>query len=371
MLNKLVKYHIIPFVLALLICGISLYFLKDSANKKVIISGVQLKTSGKYSNLLSGEQAEIDFLASIKNKNQLTLFGSSEFTGSAYCPYNFFPDSLGIQMLGIGHAYHQNLSILIELLAANEFVENSDICFFISPGWFGTQGTNTEAFLEFAKPNFLSKIISDSTIDIKYKDYIGEYIYKNLDEFEGFSNEMEILKDNYLFKKATFISKSKLFISNLIKSKSGPAYAKKNVTYKIENQTINKKHWNLNMDSIAKIVKSDFIASISSNSIFVYDDYYNTYLLNDDSTYIQGRLSEPKTTNNVEFNDFKLLLSYLNQKKVNASFVIIPYNPYHYLNTEILIPIIDSVSSEINMGIQLQIIMQHQKKNMNLECYKI
>ena len=87
-----------------------------------------------------------------------------------YASYNFLPDSLGIPALGIGHAYHQELSILSALLAAGKKVDGSKVCIVLSPGWFYPGGkTIPQAFIEFVRPNFLNSIINDKSIDEKYR----------------------------------------------------------------------------------------------------------------------------------------------------------------------------------------------------------
>ena len=78
-----------------------------------------------------------------------------------------------------GHAYHQSFSIYCELLAMQKYLKGSKICIFLSPGWFESEGTNIEAFLEFATPNLLERIIKDEGITLVEKKGIGNYLHRN------------------------------------------------------------------------------------------------------------------------------------------------------------------------------------------------
>ena len=158
MAKKFIFFHVLPFLFACLTVLASVLLIETPERETVTISGKQTVLRGKYGNLTEGQSAEIEFIGSLQNKQQLTIFGSSEFTQSPICSYYFFPDSLGVQMLGMGHAFHQSLGMLIELMAADEYIDSLNTMYFIiSPGWFAQPGTNTEAFLEFARPNFFKE----------------------------------------------------------------------------------------------------------------------------------------------------------------------------------------------------------------------
>ncbi len=350
MLKKIFVYHVPALILACILLCVFYFFLSSNHTPQEpvlkTISGQQAKTRGHHSNLLIGEQAEIDLLTSIKNKNQLTLFGSSEFSTSPYCTYHFLPDSMGRQIMGIGHAYHQHLSILIELLAANEYVDSSDICIFLSPGWFSGKETNPQAFIEFARPNFLTKIANDSTIDDIYLDAIGEYINRHENDFESLSNVMSYLKNRYLKRHANPFKKFELFIDDKMKTVYDQKYAIDQVKYEVtlaDNSV--PKQWDGDMAGIGKAVQDTFVSGVKSNDIYVDDFYFETYLKREDGSFEQGELPLVDIPNNHEYKDFKLVVRYLKSKGVNISFIIIPLNPHFYFNTDVHLPLIDSVTA--------------------------
>ncbi|MFD1551413.1 hypothetical protein DNU06_13575 [Putridiphycobacter roseus] len=356
MLKKFSFFHLLPFLLAMTIAGVFIYLKKpiQVADKENYIVGNQTKNSGRYSNLLTGKDAEIDYFASLMNKNQFTLFGSSEFSESAYCSYNYFPDKLGLPMLGLGHAYHQNLSILIELLAADALLDStSNICILLSPGWFTTGGTNSEAFIEFARPNLLSKIIHNTNISEDYKLYIGKFIDGKKNEFENFSPQMSQLQDQYLIKNANYLNKQKTILKNEIESKFATYKYVPEIDYKIKllpnTQTTSIAYYK-NFDSIGKALKNQFIAAITTNDIFVYDEYYTKYLVKDNEAYELKTLANVYIHDNPELNDLSLLIKYIKSKNLQASFVMIPFNAYCYNNVAVNEPLIDTITQLMNQN---------------------
>jgi hypothetical protein len=119
MIKQVILNHFLPICIAITLVFGGLYFIpsikhSESQIEETIIHGKQTKLKGRYGTILNhGEEGEWNFMASMANKSQLTIFGSSEFCTLNSIPYNFFPDSLGRQFLGIGHAHHQHLSIFI------------------------------------------------------------------------------------------------------------------------------------------------------------------------------------------------------------------------------------------------------------------
>jgi D-alanine transfer protein len=360
MMKKIGLFHIIPLIIACLLFYVSYQFIilnliddnvKTSISKNIIISGKQTKISGRHGRLIDGDSLELDFIASIKNEKQLTLMGSSEFSEKPIVPYNYFPERMGRQAMGLGHAHHQSLSILIELLAAHPENLGSKVIFFISPGWFDTHGTNSEAFVEFARPNFLNRIANDTTINKMYKIHIGKYIDLRYAEFEGVSNSMDYFRNLYLNSKKSKLSISLIdtFIKNHFSgNKSKQTFPK--VNYDIELTYMDEIPYTQNFDSIAKALQKEFLNNITNNKLYVNDEYYTQYLIDENNEERFVILDKPEIANNLEYQDFKMLVEYVTERKMNASFVIIPFNPYYYRNTEIYLPLIDSLTTILDQN---------------------
>ncbi|MEO9257566.1 MAG: D-alanyl-lipoteichoic acid biosynthesis protein DltD, partial [Crocinitomicaceae bacterium] len=263
MLKKIIFLHVIPIFIAFTIVFLTYPLIKNYFNAKVItetVHGNQTKLRGWYDNLNGSTDAELQYIASIKNKNQLTLFGSSEFSDSSTVPFNFFPDSLGQQSIGLGHAYHQELSILIELLAAHKYNIESKICIFLSPGWFSSEGTNIQSFIEFARPNFLKNIINNDSISLKYKKHIGQFI----DKYSGDIENMDQVMENFVFiSKTDSMNYFKQFLRNYF----GTIKTTNNVDYLIYQNKIKTHTWDGDFNITGHNLQNQFINSITTNKM--------------------------------------------------------------------------------------------------------
>ena len=342
MLKKVIYLHFVPIIAAVVLVYLCLFlFINQNIKRVSVIGGDQEKTRGFHANLIKGDQSELDFISSIKNKKQLTIFGSSEFSTTAFCSFNFLPDSLGLQTMGIGHAYHQNFSILCELLAADEYVENSKICIIISLGWFSTGGTNTKAFLEFVRPNFLKKIISNTNIGFEYKKHIGSYINDHSEEIDGLTKEMDFLRDDFLSHSETKFGllKKKDQLRQYLKSA-----ANSTVEYKPKLTFTESEKWNGNLNALSKKAQHDFVSKITTNDIYVYDDYYTKYLLDEEGKEKRGSISKVNLSKCNELEDFLLVVKYLKSKNADVSMVIQPLNPYYYSGIDNYNDLVDTLS---------------------------
>jgi D-alanine transfer protein len=233
--------------------------------------------------------------------------------------------------MALGHAYHQELSILAEVLSADEYLEDSKICVIISPGWFATKGTNTSAFVEFIRPNILKRIIHSSNIEDKYKLVFGKYIQQNATAFSVVNNEMSLLRGKYLIEKY-FGNNS---IAKRLNALNSSIYPIEKVSYKMDSLESKREKRNFNFDSLGKELQQKFVSDITNNELFVYDDYYSKYLKRDDGRKPSSTVSVPNLKDNPELEDFKLLLDYLKSKKTDCSFVLLPLNPYYYKNLDV------------------------------------
>lgn len=345
--------HLASMLSALfLVCFVILFISKGTdriTEKPEVISGHQKKWKGFYPSLAESDQAELDFVASIRSKNQITLLGSSEFGNSPYASYNFLPDSCGLPLLGVGKGFHQCFSMFCELLAVHEHLENSKICIILSPTWFHEYGTNTEAFLEFVRPHFLNKIAADKSIEVKYKAAIGEYINSHLHEFNGISNSMEYLVDVYRLENKSDPGFLFSALRHEMKEIHHSIYQVREVRYRIDSFVVPLPDTAViyRYDYLSAL-QSTFINSITNNSIYVEDTYYREYLILEDGSQRPGKIREMIFENNREWNDFKLLTMLLHESKADCSFIMQPMNPHFYSNLELNDPLIDSVSAVLN-----------------------
>ncbi|MNJ86139.1 hypothetical protein D3C87_36260 [compost metagenome] len=322
-LSGLFKYHLIPIILSILLiyclnAVASRYIVIGNAAETEIVSGVAVSERGMFNNCTK-KQAEIELMGSLQDKSKLSVFGSSELQDLPYSCFLFLPDSMGIKTTGFGHAYHQNLSIACELLAAGDKLNGANVCVILSPGWFESEGTNIEAFLEFVRPNFIRSIVHNPSIPKKDKLHIANYVHDHFSDINDPSNELIYLNSMSMYE-------NKKWIPNTFEKYS--LQRLKKVEYRVTSKKTGKKtpfpvDWELTKNRL----QQEFLKTCTNNSIYVDSFYYTTYLLKD------GKFSKSKMDPvelGDEFNDFKLVVEILKRHHCNATFVLQPLNPYNY-----------------------------------------
>lgn len=341
---KKIQFHALAIALATILS----FFIVDfffqifgKTNKKtIIITGNQTLSRGTQANYLIGNQAEIEWISALKNKDNIILLGSSEFGTFPRSSYLELPDSLNIPCVGFGHAFHQSFSMYCEVLAGREYLKDSKICIIFSPSWLETEGTNVEAFLEFVPTNFLRKIIHDDKISRTLKNKIGEYIYRNDDLIENPNHILKLYKSSYLTQDVPFLTdKFELFKNNI----SSVNYEVKPLVPKSS-----KKSLPLDYQKQMQNTKDEFVKSVKTNKIFVSDDYFTEYVLDKKTGKIgNGNVSKMDYVNSQEMKDFLMLIQTLKYYKADVSIVIQPINNYHYRGTDNLNPAIKSIEKEL------------------------
>ncbi len=339
-----ITFHLFPIVIGIIFTGFLLTFLQKKAEKDSteIISGKQKTFRGRLPNFEGGNQSELELAGSLQNEKYITFLGSSEFTDSPYCPYNFFPDSLNIPSVGFGHAYMQSFSIFCELMAMQKNLNNSKICIVLSPGWFETGGSNIEAFLEFIRPNFLKSIKGNDEIPLVYKKEIGRFIASNIENIDKPSKTILYFKK--LDDETIVDNKLNLFYTIINQYKEKRINKKLNYSVNTITPTLSTTK-KINWNKSKKQLQRNFIASIKNNSLYVNDEYYNLWMLDSNKVYHHGFNYKVNLPENQEFKDFKLLVDLLKRYNCKASFIMQPLNPYHFTDLANYSEVMDSVKN--------------------------
>jgi D-alanine transfer protein len=330
------SFHILPVFIVIIIITIIVNYFKNNIATEII--GKQETYKGYYANCSNTTQEEIELAGSLQNKNFITFLASSELSNkSPYIPYNFLLDSLNMPLKAFGHAYHQSFSIYCELLAMQKYLKESKISIFLSPGWFESEGTNIEAFLEFVRPNFLKSIINNQNINISDKLEIKKYISSNINNIENPSEEIKYfynLNENF-----SLIRDIQEFFYKSENSSS--------INYSVKLLKPKTKKKNYKWFDFKERLQKDFLDSTSTNSYYILDSYYKTYLLDKNGKYKHGTTLKMDVKTNQELKDLKLLVNFLKQNKCNASFIMQALNPYHYNNLKEFNPIMKEIKKTI------------------------
>jgi D-alanine transfer protein len=325
-------------ILALLLCSLVLKFAVNSGGGKTItVRGGKISERGLLVNLRDSVQQELELLGSLRDKNGITLMGSSELTTeSAYIPYTFMPDSLGIRLNAFGHAHHQTFAIYCQLLAMREELKGAKVCILLSPGWYESEGTNIEAFLEFVRPNFLKKIISDKAVPDNAKKEIGKFLSLQYDLIDSPSSEIRYLTDFYKYADLPVLG-------NYFKERAATC---DRVNYVLTaNKQLPAKKTSYSWDKNIRFLEEKFVASVKSNSRFINDEYFKLYVKQADGTLLSPEFTELNTKNNRELQDLYLLVDLLKKSGAEPCFIMQGMNPHHYQHLDRFDPVLKEITA--------------------------
>lgn len=284
---------------------------------------------------------ENDFLSSNTTSENIFLLGSSELThNTAAIPYHFISNHFDVKVKAVGHAGNQCLSILSQLLAHHQKLQNAPIVIILSPSWFEsktTKGTPSEIFLEFNSDRSLNKILNNKT-DKQYTDYLNKRVADMFHDFNSPNLELKLMYNQHqasksfihqtLFKPVMVIDEQLLAFRNIInpfKLFDAQGYQRK---------IIQSKNIQINWDSIFAMSKSQVLNNASNNNLGIANDHYPEFKNK------KGRIQPVNPRFNQELQDMEVLIQYLKKKNANASFIISPLNPFYFKNLKELNPTI-------------------------------
>jgi poly-D-alanine transfer protein DltD len=276
------------------------------------------------------------------------LLGSSELTGETEAsPYRFIPEHCSTKLKAIGHAGNQCFSIYSQLLANEDRLNGARLVIIVSPMWFFSKeaaGTSSKIFLEYNSERFLNRINENDSAS-EFRMYENERISHM---FSDFSSPGFAIKQMHFGHQASKSSLHYLLYKPIICTDELLLKTKFQITGDQRNYSPLKRmplisdSLLINWDSLFTSSKNEILKTMTNNSWGIGDDYY--------TEHIKGKSSKIKvgpTKENYELQDFKMLVKLLRNKKANASFIIIPMNPYYYTNLEEATPILTTLENEI------------------------
>jgi poly-D-alanine transfer protein DltD len=280
------------------------------------------------------------------------LLGSSELTGETEAsPYRFISLHFSTNLKSVGHAGNQCFSIYSQLLANEDRLKDARIVVILSPMWFFSKeaaGTSSAIFLEFNSENFLNRIIHNDSIPA-FKAYENRRVSGMFSEFSSpglalkqmhFGHQSSISPVHYLLYQP-ILKENEL----LLKIKSQLEKKTKSQREALIRIPVVPDTFNMNWDSILSFSRSQILTTMTNNSWGINNEYFSEHIKGKTSNVRIGPLSK-----NNELEDFRMLLKLLKEKKANASFIIIPMNPYYYINLKDADPIISTIESEIKQA---------------------
>ena len=312
-MNKLF-INILSFTIALLLVLGLLYF-----NKNKILN--------YYAKPLQDSLERTISLQNDLESGKIVLFGSSElvfYPNQKFLPQNYFNNDLKLPLRVQGNEGQQSFAIMSQLAACdNELVrDNAKVVVLLSPSWFTgsyDNGLKMPKFLEYMYPGMMNKLYFQSESDDKYKLLISDYIKKNIAQIK---DPNFIYKDSFYDLKSDYLDNKfkQIIIENFDSKDNNP----KNIDYK---------NPNLDYESLKLEAKSITIPP-KNNNYGINDEYYDRYIVKQikKDNFPFGVIVSPDINQNQEYNDFLVLLEYLETYKIKALFVMQDLNPYAFAN---------------------------------------
>ena len=288
---------------------------------------------------------------------KIVLFGSSElvkYPDQRFLPQKFFNNELNIPLRVQGNEGHQTFVIMSQLAALdNETIRNNArIVVLLSPSWFtgsNENGLTMPKFLEYMYSGMMNKLYFESETDDKYKYLISDYIKENV----------SLIKDPSFIYKYPLNVLEKDYLNNEMKK-----FIIQNFDYKnIKVETLNYVKPKLDYDKLRAEAKNIEIPS-SNNNFGVNNEYYSKYIEPEiaKNNFPFSIVIPPELDKNEEFQDFLVLLDFLDKYKIKPLFIMQDLNPYVFAGNR-------EEANEL-MAIIKSKVLEHNFEYMDMWTYK-
>jgi len=288
---------------------------------------------------------------------KIVLFGSSElvkYPDQRFLPQKFFNNELNIPLRVQGNEGHQTFVIMSQLAALdNQTIRNNArIAILLSPSWFtgsNENGLTIPKFLEYMYSGMMNKLYFESETDNKYKYLISDYIKENV----------SLIKDPSFIYKYPLNVLEKDYLNNEIKK-----FIIQNFDYKnIKVETLNYVKPKLDYDKLRIEAKNIEISS-SNNSFGINNEYYSKYIEPEiaKNNFPFTVVIPPELDKNQEFQDFLVLLDFLDKYKIKPLFIMQDLNPYVFAGNR-------EEANEL-MAIIKSKVLEHNFEYMDMWTYK-
>ncbi|MCG3715213.1 D-alanyl-lipoteichoic acid biosynthesis protein DltD [Aliarcobacter butzleri] len=288
---------------------------------------------------------------------KIVLFGSSElvkYPNQRFLPQKFFNNELNIPLRAQGNEGHQTFVIMSQLAALdNQTIRNNArIAILLSPSWFtgsNENGLTMPKFLEYMYSGMMNKLYFESETDDKYKYLISDYIKENV----------SLIKDPSFIYKYPLNVLEKDYLNNEMKK-----FIIQNFDYKnIKVETLNYVKPKLDYDKLRVEAKNIEILS-SNNNFGVNNEYYSKFIEPEiaKNNFPFSIIIPPELDKNEEFQDFLVLLDFLDKYKIKPLFIMQDLNPYVFAgNREEANELMATIKSKV---------LEHNFEYMDMWTYK-
>ena len=310
-----------------------------------------------HTDLLRNSLQKTVSLQSDLESGKIVAFASSElvfYPNQRFLPQKFFNNELNIPLRVQGNEGHQTFVIMSQLAALdNQTIRNNArIAILLSPSWFtgsNENGLTMPKFLEYMYSGMMNKLYFESETDDKYKYLISDYIKENV----------SLIKEPSFIYKYPLNVLEKDYLNNEIKK-----FIIQNFDYKnIKVETLNYVKPKLDYDKLRAEAKNIEIPS-SNNNFGINNEYYSKFIEPEiaKNNFPFSIIIPPELDKNEEFQDFLVLLDFLDKYKIKPLFIMQDLNPYVFAGNR----------EEANklMAIIKSKVLEHNFEYMDMWTYK-
>lgn len=288
---------------------------------------------------------------------KIVLFGSSElvkYPNQRFLPQKFFNNELNIPLRVQGNEGHQTFVIMSQLAALdNETIRNNArVVVLLSPSWFtgsNENGLTMPKFLEYMYSGMMNKLYFESETDDKYRYLISDYIKENV----------SLIKEPSFIYKYPLNVLEKDYLNNEIKK-----FIIQNFDYKnVKIETLNYVKPKLDYDKLRVEAKNIEIPS-SNNNFGINNEYYSKFIEPEiaKNNFPFSIIIPPELDKNQEFQDFLVLLDFLDNYKIKPLFIMQDLNPYVFVGNR-------QNANELMATIKSKV-LEHNFEYMDMWTYK-
>lgn len=302
-------------------------------------------------------QKTVSLQSDLEN-GKIVLFGSSElvrYPNQKFLPQNFFNNELNIPLRAQGNEGQQTFVIMSQLATFdNEIVRNNaKVVILLSPSWFtgsNDNGLTMPKFLEYMYSGMMNKLYFESEADDRYRYLISDYVQKNISIIKNptfiYKYPLNVLEKDYLN-----YQMKKFIIEN---------FDYKNIDINI----INYSKPNLDYEKLKDEAKRVDLPS-SNNNWGVNNEYYSKYIEPEiaKKNFPFSIIIPPELDKNQEFQDFLVLLDFLDNYKIKPLFVMQDLNPIVFAGNR-------DKANELMLIIKSKV-LEHNFEYMDMWSYKV
>lgn len=320
----------ISFLIAILI-GLALIFfpakwLEPLVNDKVIEQSAYKQNPDMF----QGEYIQRKMLA---DSRYIPIYGSSELSGlNEFHPSNYYSvNNKGFTPYIIGRGGTQTIIHLLSMSQFDKDLTGRKLVFILSPQWFVPEGISQD----YARSNFsvlqAYHFAFNDHLDPEFKRSVINRLL-----------EFDVVKENTLVNLFLKGEVSNSLIDRAIGTIVKPAaYMHQNILEKrdllLTIQEKDQPFTVLHPEEIQQKTAAELSQyanelgkqSITNNDFNIHDDYYEQYIKNK-LPELKGTYKNSSYTESKEYDDLKLLLQFLKEKKADPLFISVPVNGFWY-----------------------------------------